>query len=137
MYPPNGIIQLVLADGSAIVRAGIKRLLADVPQIHIAAECADADAALGAITQHRPDVVIMDFQLGTGTAVDLLRLCAATSPRPICVVHTLDTAASTRAISYAAGADVFYDKGKDLAPLVGMLRKLAGCMVDGDTRVAA
>jgi DNA-binding NarL/FixJ family response regulator len=108
-----------------------------VLQIQIAAECADADATMSAITQHRPDVVIMDFRLGAGTAVDVLRLCAVTSPRPICVVHTLETAASTRAISYAAGADVFYDKGKDLAPLVGMLRKLAGCMVEGEAREAA
>ena len=50
-------------------------------------------------------------------------------PCPVCIVHTQHAVPNIRAISYAAGADVFYDKGQDIAPLLAMLRKLAGSMI--------
>jgi DNA-binding NarL/FixJ family response regulator len=121
---------MVLADGSAIVRAGIKRLLADIPGIRVVEECNDANAAIAAISEHRPDLVMMDFRLGSGTAVDLLRECrSAALPRPICIVYTMDTDAATRATCYASGADVFYDKTKKMGPLLTMLRKLAAALL--------
>jgi DNA-binding NarL/FixJ family response regulator len=137
MYSSSDTLQLVLADGSAIVRAGIKRLLADVPDIHVVEECNDAKAAIAAIAEHRPDLVMMDFRLGAGTAVDVLRECRATAlPRPISIVYTLETDASTRAISYASGADVFYDKSKDMAPLLTMLRKLSAALLASEELAA-
>jgi DNA-binding NarL/FixJ family response regulator len=116
---------MVLADGSAIVRAGIRRLLANTPEIQIVEEPADAESAIAAIKELRPDLVMLDFHLGSGSAVDVLRACHGMMPRPICIVHTQDTKPSIRAISYAAGADAFYDKGQDFAPLLRILQKLA------------
>lgn len=121
---------MVLADGSAIVRAGIKRLLSGVSEIRIVEECADAESAVAAIAQMRPDVVMVDFHLGRRTAVDVLQCCRSINPRPICIVHALDADASTRAISYAAGADVFYDESWDMAPLISMLRKLSAMIAE-------
>jgi len=124
---------MVLADGSAIVRAGIKRLLAAVPEIQLVEECNNADEAIAAIEEHRPDIVMMDFRLGTGTAVDVLRKCRATKPRPVRIVYTLDADANTRAISYASGADVFFDKSRDMAPLLVMLRKMAATLLENQS----
>jgi DNA-binding NarL/FixJ family response regulator len=129
MYSSDDGLRIVLVDGSAIVRAGIKRLLAGVPEIRVVEECNNAKAAISAVSDCRPDLVMMDFRLGDGTAVDVLQECRETKPRPICIVYTLETDASTRAISYAAGADIFYDKSKDMAPLLTMLRKLAAALL--------
>ena len=128
---------MVLADGSDIVRAGIRRMLADTPQIQIVQEPADAQSAIAAIRELRPDLVMLDFHLGTGSAVDVLRACRAMTPRPICIVHTQDTKPSIRAISYAAGADVFYDKARDMASLLTMLRKLVPSALHIETAEAA
>jgi len=128
---------MVLADSSAIVRAGIRRMLADTPEIEIVQEPADAQSAITAIRDLRPDLVMLDFHLDTGSAVDVLRECRTMTPRPICIVHTQDTKPSIRAISYAAGADVFYDKARDLAPLLSMLRKLAASALQPETAKAA
>ncbi len=127
---------MVIADGSAMVRAGIKRLVAAMPEIEVVDECSHARSAIETISETRPDLVMMDFHLGAGTAVEVLRHCRARSPRPICIVHTLETDASTRAISYAAGADVFYDKGRDIAPLLTMLRKLAAALLESRATAA-
>jgi DNA-binding NarL/FixJ family response regulator len=129
MFSYDDTLKMVLADGSAIVRAGIKRMLANVPEIQVVEDCTSAQAAIAAILETSPDLVMLDFHLGDGTAVDVLRACRLMRPRPICIVHTLETDASTRAISYASGADVFYDKGRDMAPLLTMLRKLAAALL--------
>ncbi|HEX4086078.1 MAG TPA: response regulator [Chthoniobacteraceae bacterium] len=137
MYSIANPIRLVLADSSAIVRAGIKRLLSEMPEIKIVAECEDSASAIAAIRETHPDLVFTDFILGSGTAVDVLRAARAMQPRPISIVHTLQTDASTRAISYACGADVFYDKSRDLTPLLNMLRKLSQVMMNADALQAA
>jgi len=130
MFAHNDVLKLVLADGSAIVRAGIKRLLVDVPEIQIVEECNDAKTAIAAIAETQPDLVMLDFHLGSGSAVEVMRKCRTMHHRPICIVNTLETDANTRAISYAAGADVFFDKSRDPEPLVSMLRKLALALLD-------
>jgi len=136
MFAKTNTLQMVLADGSAIVRAGIKRMLTEVPEIQVIEDCTDAQSAIEAIRETHPDLVMLDFRLGTGTAVEVLRACGRMNPRPICIVHTLDADASTRAISYAAGADVFYDKSRDMGPLLAMLQKLAAALLEGEAMAA-
>jgi len=121
---------MVLADSSAIVRAGIKRMLTDTPEIEVIEERADAHSTIAAIRDLRPDIVMLDFYLATGTAVEVLQACRAIKPRPLCVVHTEYAEPGIRAICYAAGADVFYDDGRDIAPLLAMLRKLAFALLE-------
>jgi DNA-binding NarL/FixJ family response regulator len=125
MFSNTNPLRLVLADASAIVRAGIRRVLSDAPEIQIIEERTDAPGTIAAIRDLRPDVVLLDFHLESGSAVEVLRACHAVRPRPICIVHAQHMEPCLRAISYAAGADVFYDKGRGIAPLVSLLRKMA------------
>lgn len=137
MYSSHHSFRIVLADASAIVRAGIKRLLADTPEIEVVNECSDAQSAVAALAERHADLVLMDFRLSSGTAVDVLRHCRSMKTRPIAIVYTLQIDASTRAISYAAGADVFYEKTKDMDPLLNMIRKLATALVHNESIAAA
>jgi len=136
MYLANDTLRMVLADESAIVRAGIKRMFAGVPEIEIIEEISDARSAIASIRDLEPDLVMLGFQLGSGCAVDVLRDCRDMSPRPICIVHTLNAEPSIRSICYAAGADIFYDKGRDMAPLLSMLRKLAKALLRNELAVS-
>ena len=57
-------LRMVIADSSAIVRAGIKRMLTEAPEIRIVEECTDAKSTIAAIRELRPDLVMLDFYLG-------------------------------------------------------------------------
>jgi DNA-binding NarL/FixJ family response regulator len=126
----NPPLRLVLVDGSAIVRAGIKRRLAEVPEICLVEECEDVHAAVAAIRTHEPDLVIMDFRMEGGLALDVLQVCRSIRPRPISIVYTLETNPATRAMSYASGADIFFDKSRDMGPLMAMLKQLAATLLE-------
>lgn len=50
------IIRILLADDHALLRAGIRALLEDLPGVAVVAEAADGREALALVEAHRPSV---------------------------------------------------------------------------------
>lgn len=57
------VVRLIIVDDSAVVRTGLRALLALDPRIEIVAEAEDGDQALSAVAEHRPDVVLLDVRM--------------------------------------------------------------------------
>jgi DNA-binding NarL/FixJ family response regulator len=76
------VIRIVLADDHNLVRAGIRALLEALPDVQVVAECADGRAALAAITEHRPDLALLDIGMpglnGLDVAARVVRDVAGT-----------------------------------------------------------
>ncbi len=56
-------IRVLLADDHTIVRQGLRALLSSQIDITIVAEAKNGREAIDKATQHRPDVVVMDFSM--------------------------------------------------------------------------
>jgi DNA-binding NarL/FixJ family response regulator len=65
--------RIVIADDHAIVREGLNLLLRRRPDIEVIAEAADGEAALRAVVEQRPDVLIADVQMPRMTGIELSR----------------------------------------------------------------
>ncbi|WGW13603.1 response regulator transcription factor [Saxibacter everestensis] len=57
------MIRVVLADDQVLVRGGLRALLDAEDDISVVAEAGDGLAAVEAISQQRPDVVLMDIRM--------------------------------------------------------------------------
>nr|WSZ96942.1 response regulator transcription factor [Streptomyces sp. NBC_00857] len=63
---PSSPIRLLLCDDHAVVRAGLRALLSSTDGIEVVGEAGSGEEALAAAARVRPDVVLMDLQLGGG-----------------------------------------------------------------------
>ncbi|MGW3347263.1 response regulator [Nonomuraea rubra] len=98
-------MRLFLVDDHPVVRAGLVALLGGEDDIEILGEASGAEEALSGIAARRPDVVLMDLQLGDGAdGVEATRrIRALPSPPQVLVLTTYETDADVmRAV--AAGA---------------------------------
>lgn len=67
------MIKVIIADDHQLLRAGLKKLLAEMPGMLVQAEVADGHAALLACDENQPDVVLMDVAMPVMGGLDALR----------------------------------------------------------------
>lgn len=64
--PAHTPVDVLLCDDHAVVRAGLLALLSSAPGIEVIGEAASGEEAVALAAALRPDVVLMDLQLGSG-----------------------------------------------------------------------
>jgi DNA-binding NarL/FixJ family response regulator len=57
------VIRVVLADDQALVRSGLRALLANSDDIQVVGEASDGREAVAVVTRTQPDVVLMDVRM--------------------------------------------------------------------------
>jgi DNA-binding NarL/FixJ family response regulator len=55
-------VRVIVADDSAVIRAGVARILED-GGLSVVAEAATADEALESVEEHRPDLAVLDIRM--------------------------------------------------------------------------
>jgi DNA-binding NarL/FixJ family response regulator len=85
------VIRVLLVDDDALVRQGLRLLLAGAPGIEVTGEADDGRGVLPAIDRHRPDVVLMDIRMPQLDGIAATRLVRAQpSPPAVVVLTTFD-----------------------------------------------
>lgn len=118
-------IRLVIVDDHAIVRQGLRSILAREPDVEVVGEAATATEALDLVAATRPHIVLLDLKLSAGSDLAGLALCGrltARAPAPgVLVVTTfLDQRLVLEAIQQGARGYVLKDV--DAVALVAAIR---------------
>lgn len=66
-------IRVILADGHAVARMGIRYFLEEEGDIDVLAEAGDGETAKRMIAQHRPDVVVLDIRMPRASGIEVTR----------------------------------------------------------------
>jgi DNA-binding NarL/FixJ family response regulator len=74
------VIRLLVADDHGIVREGLERLFATVPDVVVVGSAADGREAVALADQTVPDVVLMDVGMPEIDGVEATRLIIAAHP---------------------------------------------------------
>jgi DNA-binding NarL/FixJ family response regulator len=112
------VIRVLLVDDDALVRQGLRLLLAGAPGIEVVGEADDGRGVLAAVDRHRPDVVLMDIRMPQLDGIAATRLLRAQPAPPAVVVLTTFDADELVLRALQAGAAGFLLKDTPPAEIV-------------------
>jgi two-component system, NarL family, response regulator NreC len=116
------IINVLLADDHAIVRAGLKAVLGVAPDIRVIGEASNGADAVAMAERLKPHVVIMDLTMSGGDGVSATKSLAALSNPPKVLVLTMHTEEEYLMPALKAGASGYLVKSAADRDLVDAIR---------------
>ncbi|MEM9594126.1 MAG: LytTR family DNA-binding domain-containing protein [Acidobacteriota bacterium] len=81
-------LRLVLVDDEPLGRRSMAEIVRRDPDLDLVAECSDGESAVGAVTTHRPDLLLLDVQMPEMDGFEVLRRLRDHRPVPIVVFVT-------------------------------------------------
>ena len=112
------MIRVLLVDDDALVRSGLRMMLAGAESLEVVGEAADGREVLGAVDLHRPDVILMDIRMPQLDGIAATRLLAAQPSPPAVVALTTFNADELVLRALQAGAVGFLLKHTPPADIV-------------------
>ncbi len=119
-------IRLLVADDQAMIRAGLRMILDNEPDLAVVAEAANGLEAVEAATAARPDVVLMDVRMPRLDGIEATRRIVATGPSApgVLVLTTFDDDEYVfNALRAGASGFLLKDVGPD--PLIEAIHTVA------------
>ncbi len=119
-------IRILLVEDNQVFREALELLLGLSSDVEVVASVGDGSEAVGAVQEHEPDVVLMDYRLPGLDGVQATG--AVREAAPDVAVVCLTASANAREIEalYAAGATACLTKDQELETIVDAIRRAAG-----------
>ena len=124
--------RVLLIEDSAVLTRRLIDLLSEPGRVEVAAQAATQSEAVMRLQEGLFDVLVVDIELAEGNGVAVIRHARQLYPldaQPLIVVLTNYASDFVRDHCFAAGADYFLDKMRDIALLKGVV-------VDGHSKWA-
>lgn len=118
-------IRVGIVDDHALVRDGLRLILAAEPDIEVVGEASDAPGAMEVAARCEPDIMLVDLTLNGSDGVGLVRDLAARSTGTKVIVVTMHHHDETVRQVFLAGASGYVVKGAPSADLVAAVRSVA------------
>jgi DNA-binding NarL/FixJ family response regulator len=122
-------VRVVLADDQPLIRAGLRVLIADCPDLDVVGEAGTGAQAVQLARQARPDVVVMDIRMPGMDGIEATQMITAggsgSGPTRVVVLTTFDDDDYVYA-ALRAGASGFLVKDMALEDILAAIRVVAG-----------
>jgi DNA-binding NarL/FixJ family response regulator len=118
-------VRLVVVDDHPTFRIGMAALLSEIVGFDVVGEAASQEQAVQVVLDVRPDVVIMDLDLGGGSGVDATREILRHAPGTGILVVTMSGDDHAVFTAMRAGARGYLLKGAEPADIERSIRAVA------------
>ncbi len=118
-------VRVLLVDDHALIRQGLRRAFEETDDLTVVGEASTLAEAQALERQHRPDVAVVDVNLGDGTGIDFVAEVRARRPEAGLVVLTMYDGDEHLFSALEAGASAFVLKSAPVSDVVGAARQAA------------
>jgi len=118
-------IRVVLVDDHAIVRTGLKAVLADAPEIDVVGEASGGNEAVDLLTRIAADVVVMDLSMSDGDGLTATREITSAGDGTRVLVLTMHAEEAYLEAVLEAGASGYLGKANADRDLVEAVHAVA------------
>ncbi|HJV24354.1 MAG TPA: response regulator transcription factor [Aromatoleum sp.] len=120
------MIRLLIADDHAIVRSGLRQIIATTSDLQVVAEAGDGAAVLAAVRGGGCDLLVMDMTMPGLSGVDLIRRVRTERPTLPILVLSMHNEGQVVSRALKAGAAGYVAKDCEPDILLAAMRKVAG-----------
>jgi DNA-binding NarL/FixJ family response regulator len=118
-------VTVLLVDDHSLIREGLRRAFERTDDVEVVGEAAGVDEALALDRALRPDVAVVDINLGDGSGIELVRRLRAAHPRMGLVVCTMYEGDEHLLGALEAGASGFVLKSAPVEDVIAAARQAA------------
>lgn len=120
------MLRVLIADDHAIMRKGLKQLLALTDDIRVVAEAANGQQVIEQLEQRRFDILLLDINMPDTEGVELIEKIHHLDNRLPILVLSMHEEAQIAILAMQAGASGYLTKDSDPGQLPAAIRKVAG-----------
>lgn len=136
MIDPPAVVEVVLVDDHALLRAGLRTLIDAAPDLRVVGTASDGREALELVAATEPSVVLMDLNMPNMDGVEATRRLSAEHPGVQVLVLTSFSDGERVMDALDAGAAGYLLKDADPGELLAAIRDVAEGRSPLDPRVA-
>lgn len=119
------MIRILVVDDHAIVREGLKQILADVNDMAVRDEAAGGQEALAKIRSGEFDVVLLDISMPGRSGLEILKEIKAERPKLPVLILSMHAEEQYAVRTLRAGASGYLTKASAPDELIGAIRKVS------------
>jgi len=117
--------EILVADDHAIIRDGVKKILADTTDFIVAGEAANGAETIERVRERSWDLLVLDLSMPGRSGVELIKQVKAEQPKLPILVFSMHPEEQYAVRSIRAGASGYLSKEADSDLLLPAMRKLA------------
>jgi two-component system, NarL family, invasion response regulator UvrY len=117
--------RIVIADDHAIVRKGLRQIVADAPDLTVVGEAASADELLTLVRAHPVDLVILDLGLGMRSGLEVVKHIRSEFPRMPVLILSMHRGDLFAERALRAGASGYVEKDDAPEELLIAIQRVA------------
>jgi len=128
--------RVLLADDHAIIRDGLKQILADTEDLEVCGEAANGTEVMLKVRAQDWDVLVLDISMPGRNGLELIRMIKDEKPDLFILILSMHHEEQYAVRALHAGASGYLTKESDSDVLVSAIRRVAGGGVHVSDKVA-
>jgi DNA-binding NarL/FixJ family response regulator len=116
--------QLLIADDHAIIRDGLRKIIADTDELEVAGEAANGNAALEMVRSRHWDMLVLDLSMPGRNGLELIKLIKADCPKLPVLIFSMHPEEQYAVRAIRAGASGYLSKESSGELLLPAIRKV-------------